>query len=225
MLYISYIPQQYRNLIVSAQTTDEIKPPNVITIECKDSDLFLTILDALGNKKKITFDKDIADLKTTDLIISDQQYFGTEQYIQLLEQKVQRYFSKIPQYLYFRYSFLNNIFLSKGIYITPENREEKYIEIIEKDDAVLTKYLEEYLQVLSQLEKYEKIYQIYLNGIEKMQYETDETVLQSFLEEADEFFTSADKEFFSLDTKGYFSTTTGKYEESKIQETQDATSR
>lgn len=213
MLYISFIPQQYKNLIVSAQTTSEINPPNVITIECKDSELFLTILDALANKKKVTFDKDVEDLTIEELIITDNEFFGPEQYIHLLEKKVQRYFKTIPQYTYFRYSYLNNIFLSKGIFITSENREEQYIKIIEKDDKELLKYLEEYLQILSQLEKYEKIYQAYLNAFTKMQYETDENTLKAILEEAELFFTSSDKNFLTLGNNGYYSTVNGKREE------------
>ena len=41
--------------------------------------------------------------------------------------------------------FLHDKFQSLGIYITDENREEKYIEIIEKDDEQLLNDLEKYI--------------------------------------------------------------------------------
>ena len=214
MLYISYIPQIYENLIVSAQTTLNITIPDVFTIECPDSKLFTTILDALGNKKKVTFPLGTKDLTVEDLSITEQPYFGNGHYLSQLRSIASKYFSKIPQYTYFRFQYLNNIFASRGIYITATDRDKKYIEIIEKDDPELMKYLEEYLQVLNDLKQVEKIYQGFINAQERMQYEQNEEALALILEEAQNTFTSAEKQFVTTDTRGYFSTADGKYVES-----------
>lgn len=60
--------------------------------------------------------------------------------------------------------FLHDKFQSLGIYITNENREDKYIEIIEKDDEELLNDLEKYITLCDEIEhliteknKYQKI--------------------------------------------------------------------
>ena len=214
MLYISYIPQIYDNLVVSAQTTLNITIPDAFTIECPDSKLFTTILDALGNKKKITFPLGTKDLSIEDLNITEQSYFGNGHYLSQLRSIAAKHFSTIPQYTYFRFQYLNNIFASRGIYITATDRDKKYIEIIEKDDPELMKYLEEYLQVLNQLKDQERIYQAFVNAQERMQYEQNEEALKLILEEAQNIFTSARRQFVATDARGYFSTADGKFVES-----------
>lgn len=209
MLYISYIPQMYENLIVSAQTNNKVVLPDVMTIECLDSNLFSIILDALANKKKVTFAKNLKELTPNDLVITEAPYFNTQAFQATLMSEANKFFSLIPQYTYFRYSFLNNIFLSKGYYLTEENREVIYVKIIESEDEELIKYLEEYISIVNQLNKFEKLYQCYVNAIERMNLETDEHILQTILDEALQFFTSAEKQFLSIDAEGWFSSFTG----------------
>lgn len=203
----------YQNLVVSAQTNPNITIPDAFTIECHDSRVFVTILDALACKKKITFAQGIRDLTVEDLNITEQTYFGSGHYLHQLRSIAMRYFATIPQYTYFRFQYLNNIFASKGIYITGPEKEQEYIKIIEKDDPELLKYLEEFLQIINQLNQQEKIYQAFLNAQEKMMYETAEDTLKAMLDEAVNFFDSESKRFVTKDERGYFSTVDGKYKE------------
>lgn len=55
--------------------------------------------------------------------------------------------------LYIKYIMLHDKFAEEGIYITDRNKEDKYIEIIEKDSPELLEVLEDYLQIQEQLEK------------------------------------------------------------------------
>lgn len=215
-MYISYIPQTYENLIVSAQVHNDISVPDAITIECKDSNLFYIVLDALANRKKVSFSNLVKDLRIPDLQITEHQYFGAQSAIHSLYSEAIKYFGLIPQYSYFRFAYLNNIFASKGIFITDENREESYIRILETEDDILIKHLEEYLVTLTHLNQYEKLYQCFINAKEKMLVETDEKVLQVILQEAVDFFKSSQKNYVTLDDRGWFSTVKAKYEESKI---------
>lgn len=48
---------------------------------------------------------------------------------------------------YINYIMLFNYFASKGIFITEENKEDKYIEILELDDEEAIEKLEEYLNI------------------------------------------------------------------------------
>lgn len=221
MLYISYIPQMYENLIVSAQTNNKVTLPDVITVECLDSNLFTIILDALGNKKKVTFAKSLKELTPNDLVISEAPYFNSQAFQATLMSEANKFFSLIPQYTYFRYSFLNNIFLSKGFYLTEENREVIYVKIIESENEELIKYLEEYISIVNQLNKFEKLYQCYVNAIERMSLETDENVLQTILDEALTFFSSAEKQFLCVGADGWMSSFTGNRNEVKIPNVKD----
>ena len=120
-------------------------------------------------------------------------------------------FTTIPSYNYFRYQYLNNIFASNGIFITNENREEKYIEILEKDDEALTEKLEEFLKVTELLTNYEKLYQMYLNGISQIEITDDELKMKAIVDEALNFFNSAKKNFIALVNDEYFDSLKAKY--------------
>lgn len=222
-MYISYIPQTYENLIVSAQITNDISIPDVSTIECKDSNLFYIVLTALAEKKKIVFSNLVTDLKIQDLQITEHQYFGAQSFLQALYNEAVKYFALIPQYTYFRFQYLNNIFASRGIFVTDSNREECYIKILETEDDVLIKHLEELLITITNLNQYEKLYQCFINAKEKMLIETDEKILQVILQEAKDFFTSSQKNFVTVDEKGWFSTIKAKYQESKLSQISQST--
>jgi len=57
----------------------------------------------------------------------------------------------IPFINYIHFITLQNYFSSNGIFITSENKEDKYIEILEKDDEVMLNKLEKYLGILDEL--------------------------------------------------------------------------
>lgn len=211
-MFISYIPQTYENLIVSAQISNDISIPDVLTIECKDSSVFFTILEALANKKKVTFSNTISDLSLSDLQITDSQYFGKQQFLYALYNEAIKHFRDIPQYSYFRYSFLNNIFASKGYFVTPENSQSIYLKILDSKDENLIKHLEEFIELQQELNQYEQMYQCFINAKNRMlEADSSEETCQAILIEAQEFLSSAHKEIVTLDSSGWFSTLKGDF--------------
>lgn len=62
---------------------------------------------------------------------------------------------------FFNFINLNNIFFEKGIFITDENREEKYLEVINTEDDKLIGNLEKYLEAKDSITRvywrYEKV--------------------------------------------------------------------
>lgn len=68
---------------------------------------------------------------------------------------------------------LNNKFASKGIFITDENREEKYIEIIETGEEELINELENYIELKDSIQLLEKKKKEYVSIIEKLQHLKD----------------------------------------------------
>jgi len=63
---------------------------------------------------------------------------------------------------------LHDKFAAQGIYITPENREEKYIEILEKDDEKLLADLEKYIEALDRIDTINCCIEEYNQLVEKI---------------------------------------------------------
>jgi len=68
---------------------------------------------------------------------------------------------------------INNKFLSKGIFITDDNKEECYIKIIETGDESLITDLERYLVLKDDIKKIEANKQEYSDIITKLQFLSD----------------------------------------------------
>lgn len=211
-MYITYIDQGAYNMIVSAQRDNSFLLPGSSTLEVFDSKLFTAVLEALADKKTCKFYKDIEVLTLENLEIDESANLVKNSYIFQLTSAMGQIFTKIPQYTYFRFQYLNNIFASMGYFITEKNREEIYIKILETDDDALIGNLEEYLKIINQLNQYEKMYQEFLNGLDEMEMTDDEATLDQILQEALNYFTNAQKNFVKQDYKGWFSTIKADYE-------------
>ncbi len=61
--------------------------------------------------------------------------------------------SKISGFSLYGFMMLNNDLSSKGYFITDENREEKYLEILETNDESLIQKLEDYLNYRDEIDK------------------------------------------------------------------------
>ena len=72
-----------------------------------------------------------------------------------------------------KFMLLHDKFASLGIYITEENKEEKYIEILEKDDEKLLNDLEEYIETQERVSILVRAVDIYDKLIQKIK-EVDE---------------------------------------------------
>lgn len=70
--------------------------------------------------------------------------------------------------LFLKYMMYHDKFAEAGIYITSRNKEEKYIEIIEKDDPELLEYLEEYLQLQEQISEIDSIRSLWKETMDKL---------------------------------------------------------
>lgn len=70
--------------------------------------------------------------------------------------------------LFFRYMYLHDKFAEEGIFITERNKEEKYIEIIEKDSPELLELLEEYLQVIEELQEISSVRDLWKEKVDQL---------------------------------------------------------
>jgi len=60
------------------------------------------------------------------------------------------------------------ILFNEGIVISEKNKEDKFIEIIEKDDDYLLEILEKFLEAKERFDKFNKSYSVYNNLIQEM---------------------------------------------------------
>ena len=111
-MYITYIDQGAFNMIVSAQRDNSFLLPGSSTLEVFDSKLFTAVLEALADKKTCKFYKDVDVLTLENLEIDESSNLIKNSYIFQLTSAMGQIFTKIPQYTYFRFQYLNNIFAS-----------------------------------------------------------------------------------------------------------------
>lgn len=85
-----------------------------------------------------------------------------------------------------KFMILTNEFMSKGIFITDDNREECYIKIIEMGEESLIEKLEDYLNmkdsinvIQSKKEEYQKI----ITQLQELEDKNDEISVNSIVEE------------------------------------------
>ena len=80
---------------------------------------------------------------------------------------------------------LHDKFAAEGIYITNENREEKYIEILEKDDPKLLEALEKYIEALDRVDIINNLVKEYYDLVEKIKScdgEDFDSIIKEYIE-------------------------------------------
>ena len=68
---------------------------------------------------------------------------------------VDRYFDSEFYVTFFSFIVLNNKLSSKGFFVTDENREDVYLDIINTNDEKLIDLLDEYLVIMDEISEYE----------------------------------------------------------------------
>jgi len=121
---------------------------NIETIEIngKDENIVNSCLLINGNikidketRKLIDYPKKYYDIKIED--------FNKIQIIRKIINKSEDFLSKLKMINAIELMLLNNELADKGFTITDANREEKYLEILEKEDKELLDLLERYLEL------------------------------------------------------------------------------
>ena len=74
----------------------------------------------------------------------------------------------IPNIAFFEFQLISTELASRGYFITKQNREEKYLEILEKGIEEEVALLEKYLTLLDDLTKYRTLYYELLEVLDKI---------------------------------------------------------
>jgi len=116
----------------------------------------------LNSKKKIVKDEDLIN----------EEIFEKAK-TEILRKTINRWFPKINLYSimsFIEYIDLNNFFVSKGYYITDENKEDIFIEIIEKNEEDILNKLENLLAIKQELLEFKTNYSLYFRLKEELDY-------------------------------------------------------
>ena len=84
-----------------------------------------------------------------------------EMYLSKVMGLFDRTINTVSNLVYYEFSCLNNELANYGIFITNNNREEKYIEILEMEDDDLVNILEKYLICKDEIERVSAAYETY----------------------------------------------------------------
>jgi hypothetical protein len=85
-----------------------------------------------------------------------------------------------------KFMILTNEFMSKGIFITDDNREEFYIKIIEIGEESLIGKLEEYLNMkdsINVIQRKKEEYQNIITQLQELEDKNDESAVNNIVEE------------------------------------------
>jgi hypothetical protein len=85
-----------------------------------------------------------------------------------------------------KFMILTNEFMSKGIFITDDNREECYIKIIEIGEESLIGKLEEYLNMkdsINVIQRKKEEYQNIITQLQELEDKNDESAVNNIVEE------------------------------------------
>ena len=118
---------------------------------------------AQGNKVAIAKNIEKAEISLGDYIVNpvDETTKMKNRALVAVSNLIDSYIVSLSMLDFFNFITLNNIFIEKGIVITEDNREEKYLEIINTEDEKLIQSLEKYLEAKDRISqvywRYEKI--------------------------------------------------------------------
>jgi len=135
--------------------------------ETHDADLFNYVEDSL-NGNIITFSKEvIGELGQDDLVLTpvDPLIIRKSTAVTMGKYILKSRCDYTITFDFFQFQLLNNILVDNGYVITNQNRESKYLEIINTEDVDLINYLEQYLEVRDRIEIYYRFYDDYLTYV------------------------------------------------------------
>lgn len=116
------------------------------------------IKQGLEDNKNVIISKDMMtdEVLPGEVTVSEGEIDDLEEYKKIRVSKIQKKLSysmsAISSLNVLSFTVINNELASEGFFITNKNREEKYIEIIETENEELIEKLEQYLNILDDIQ-------------------------------------------------------------------------
>ena len=132
------------------------------------------IVKLLSENKLVRIPKNVFPLNPGDLIVMNGlDELSAEKNVAFshISNVVNRRISSLFNMYFFEFTILNNRLTSKGYSITEENKEEKYLEILETADESLISLLQSFLEVQAKIAEYQNLF----DQFKKTMVDIDET--------------------------------------------------
>ena len=124
-------------------------------IEIYDTMLFRVIKEHLLKNETVRLPKNVNPLKPSDLIIGDKNDLNIAKDAAISEiQNI--YNNRIgagSNFIFYEFQLLNNILILAGYTLTNDNKEDRYLDILNKGDSTLIDALQKYLETQSKIEE------------------------------------------------------------------------
>lgn len=150
----------------------------VIPFEIGNTLVYNFIKDELVKGKSLKIPKGISEINIADIIVGENdelELLRTSTLIKIYNDANKR-IGSINNFYFFKFNVLNLKLQDKGYFITKENNNIKYLEILQTEDEELINILENYLNTRSKLEEYETFFddvQKTILEIEESYFETE----------------------------------------------------
>jgi len=143
-----------------SEKTPIIVEPDVKIIQIKDTQVFSIISEALLQKNQVRLPAGLENYTPANIMIEEMDDLIAAKYAAKIKIKDFVARRESPTYLYdlFEYNLTSNILYSEGFFITDDNRESKYLEIIKTNNVRLIEALEKYLNIRDKISDYYNIY-------------------------------------------------------------------
>jgi hypothetical protein len=154
------------------------------------------ISEALAENKIVTISKELMtdEVLPREVTVSEEAMDDLDAYKKInmrrVNKKMTYSMTNMSSLDVLAFTTLNNELIAEGYVITNGNREEKYIEIIEKDDEALIEKLEKYLIMLDKVTDVLEFSNMCSEYNEKIMNAEDEESIDTILAE---FYTEYDK--------------------------------
>jgi hypothetical protein len=146
---------------------------NVLDLRYREPMCIVYVSNEIVDSKKIVEEDDLQ-------YVEDLLKISEETKLDAYREKIFRQMNElianqqmISNYELFHFFKLNSYLNAKGYFITDENREEKYLEIINDGDTETLRVLSEYLDSLDEFSAIDKTYEVYKEYKDKIKSATD----------------------------------------------------
>lgn len=195
-LYLANIYESDSKTFVTGTSTkqsNEIFETSIYVYCTKEVYEYLNANAADTQLQKFTFDKSKeAIVKISDIEVVNEELEKDEVKINIINDArfmIQQRFDTSIIFDFFTFIMKNNELAAEGFFITNENRDDKYLEIVNKNDEDLLNNLSDYLKAMDNLLRYQQYYNLFKSLSDRL--DSDELSV----EEMQEAFESFKKEF------------------------------
>lgn len=162
---------------------DNFMPDPTMYFETGSEDFFDFVKELLENSNEVTYPKGIIPTKAADFTITplDSLTVYKARVRTMGKHMLKEHCDFTLQFDFFQFNVLNNKLIEAGYVITDENRESKYLDIINTGDTDLINDLDAYLEIRDRINVYNHNYNNFIQFKANVNEAVDEASVDAAL--------------------------------------------